>query len=698
MTVQAVTDLYPDNEPVDVAEFLAAIWGNGLHSLCWDGDDDYFPSEFFEDSTRLLARAGELMGQHDVWFGAHPLKARPEGGRGTATDVAEVVALPTDLDWAHETRRTKEPLPTEAELRKRLRLLGPELQPSIIVNSGHGLQAWWLLFEPVAPELGQHLLDRLGVALENVGLENGRKDLASILRLPGTFNRKGVPVPVVIEPVGTNLERWFGRQNLDKCLPKAVARPLSGGTKHRPGAVTDEQKALRDFVVTRHEAHSVNVRRNGSIHVMRPGKEAKKGSPSASIITGKQGDAILTVFSDNWTGLEEGSYVLGIDGELHHPRDDELTQIVGNAGPSPTKAREDSGGGAVTKKLGLFRRYTMAELDTEPDDFEWLVRGMLAQPTYGQIAGEMKTLKSYFAGFTAVGVAAGIPIFGQFKPDRAGPVSAYVGEGGRILWKRRMRRICSAMGVTPGDLELHPTFDVAPIPSPVFQESLRRDLDELEPALVTLDPLYTYHGTTTKASDLHQEGALLNMLSTPCVDAGSSLLAVNHMNQTGSGMSLKRITMAGSGEWADTWMLLAHRERPDVEKGVFRLTLEIGSRQWGGSIWDLDLDIGRFDIDTGAHDGAITWDLNRATAASSQKQDTSKDRARLSILEILYDMPWELNKSQLMRTVGGNNASFRAAHGGLVEEGRIRHNDGNPPRWGLAEPTVSAGRTLTTSF
>ena len=322
----------------------------------------------------------------------------------------------------------------------------------------------------------------------------------------------------------------------------------------------------------------------------------------------------------------------------------------------------------------LFRRYTMAELLSEPDDFEWLVRGLLAQPTYGQIAGEMKTLKSYVLGFITVGLAAGVPIFDRFAPAGARPVMAYVGEGGRKLWTRRMRRICQAMDVNLSDLDLHPTFDVAPIPSFRFQESLRRDLDEIKPALVTLDPLYTYHGTATKASDLHQEGALLNMLSTPCVDAGSSLLAVNHMNQTGSGMSLKRITMAGSGEWADTWVLLAHREQPDVENGKFRLTLEIGSRQWGGTSWDLDLNIGRFDIDTGSHDGQISWDINRASATNSSGRGTSRDRARRAIIDTLADMPWQLTKTKIKDYVGGSKDVFTSVFDEMVEDGVIGHD------------------------
>ncbi len=156
----------------------------------------------------------------------------------------------------------------------------------------------------------------------------------------------------------------------------------------------------------------------------------------------------------------------------------------------------------------LFRRWSMPELLAEPIAFEWMVRGLLADPTYGQVAGEMKTLKSTVLDFVMVGLAAGVPIFGQFDPMHARPVLVYVGEGGRALWTRRIRRICSAVGVGPADLDLHPCFDLAPIGSLVFQESLRRDLEEVRPALVGVDPWYSFHGTTTKASDLHQEGAV----------------------------------------------------------------------------------------------------------------------------------------------------------------------------------------------
>lgn len=355
----------------------------------------------------------------------------------------------------------------------------------------------------------------------------------------------------------------------------------------------------------------------------------------------------------------------------------------------------------------LFRRYTMPDLLAEPDTFAWQVRGLLAQPTYGQIAGEMKVLKSLVLKFVMVGLASGLPIFGTFIPSCPQPVLAYVGEGGQAWWTRRIRRVCSALGVNPADLDLHPCFDVAPIGSLVFQESLRRDLDEIEPGLVTLDPLYTYHGTTTRASDLHQEGALLNMLSTPCVEAGASLVVVNHFNQTGGGSSLKRITMAGSGEWADSWVLLEHRGQPDVAAGMFMLNMEIGSRQWGGSKWELDLDIGRFDEETGTHDGEITWDIRRASAlGSGRKRFTAKvEGVQKAILDVLADCPWERSKTQIMETVRGDRTVFKSAFDDLADTGVIsndhrgRQESGTTKRrlvWGLTPTKADADRPGST--
>jgi len=315
----------------------------------------------------------------------------------------------------------------------------------------------------------------------------------------------------------------------------------------------------------------------------------------------------------------------------------------------------------------MFRRHSAAELAQLPDAFDWLVARMLAEPTYGQIAGELKTLKTYTALFLAVGLAAGEPVLGHFEVPRPRPVLAYIGEGGMLPFQRRLKRVARAMKVTLDDLPLHVTFDVAPVASDTFRYSLARDLDEIQPGLVWVDPYYAYHGGTVKASSLHEEGDLLTRLSTQCLDGDASLLVANHFNQTGNGSGLKRITMAGSGEWADSWLLLNHRGEPDVANGRFQLDLAIGSRQWGGNAYQLDLDIGRFDPDHGTHDGDITWDLRAAAGAAAREAD-----AFAVVLEVLEAQPWVLTKAQLVAAVGGNATTARGLVDALLQDHRIK--------------------------
>ncbi len=57
--------------------------------------------------------------------------------------------------------------------------------------------------------------------------------------------------------------------------------------------------------------------------------------------------------------------------------------------------------------------------------------------------------------------------------------------------------------------------------------------------------MYAYQGGAVNASNLYERGELLASLSTPIVQAGASLLVVDHFNKTGAGRGLDRITQAG---------------------------------------------------------------------------------------------------------------------------------------------------------
>jgi hypothetical protein len=152
--------------------------------------------------------------------------------------------------------------------------------------------------------------------------------------------------------------------------------------------------------------------------------------------------------------------------------------------------------------------------------------------------------------------------------------------------------------------------------------------------------------------------------------ADASLLVVNHYNQTGSGAGLKRITQTGSGEWVDSWLLASHRQQPNVGAGRFWLQLEVGSRQWGGTTWDLDVNLGTFDPEDGSHDGPITWDVRRHVEVD--RQDSRAAKAGHALLAVLQDHPDELTMTEAVREVGGRKEVARAEWDRLAGAGAIR--------------------------
>lgn len=312
-----------------------------------------------------------------------------------------------------------------------------------------------------------------------------------------------------------------------------------------------------------------------------------------------------------------------------------------------------------------FHFYTPAELlDLADEPFEWLAKGLLTEHTHGQIAGEWKTLKTYLQIALWLGVASGSRVLNHFDVPHARPVVAFVGEGGRVPFARRFKRMAEAMDVDLNELQgdgmFHLVFDVASVEDEPFQDALKRALDDHQPGLVGLDPLYAYHGVMTDPRSLYQEGRLLNNLSAKCASAGASLLIGNHFNRQTRREDLGRITMAGGAEWVDSWLLVSHRETPLVESGEFKLDLQVGSRQWGGANLEVDFCLGRFNAETGQHDGRITFEVRSGSQGRDERSAVRAAKDEQAILDVLRD-EGALSKTALREKVGGKAETFGRA-------------------------------------
>lgn len=145
------------------------------------------------------------LGMNNVYFGVHG--ARDERGPKARTILPNVAALNclfAEFDGKDFGGTKDNPDAGMGPIRDKIKTLTP--QPSVIVYSGGGYHCYWLTGEPlpIAPQTGEDDYDPLDYPkglqrawARYVGGDNGARDLARILRLPGTTNMKyGAPRPV----------------------------------------------------------------------------------------------------------------------------------------------------------------------------------------------------------------------------------------------------------------------------------------------------------------------------------------------------------------------------------------------------------------------------------------------------------------------------------------------------------------------
>jgi hypothetical protein len=175
-----------------------------------------FSGQWFGDAISAAEFAAAESASTDVYVGVgirHADRLPPPKSRGSADSVEGIVGLWLDVDVAdvgHE--KTRKRLPGSIEEARRL-LFGvlPSMPPSIVVFSGHGLQGWWLFPEPwifesaedrkkAAAFAHRFTATARAVARLNGWSVDGTFDLARVMRLAGTWNRKTDP------PVATRLE------------------------------------------------------------------------------------------------------------------------------------------------------------------------------------------------------------------------------------------------------------------------------------------------------------------------------------------------------------------------------------------------------------------------------------------------------------------------------------------------------------
>jgi putative DNA primase/helicase len=314
----------------DVAqEWLEIVYGScqdKIHicsTLNWRG-------EVFSDAEEALDHIAGLhqLGAEGIYARVTTLAGLPvdeEGrqrSRGSEADSQELVGLWADIDIAGPGHKTNKVLPPdETEARKIITESGlPE--PTVWVHSGGGLYPWWLLQNPARPN-GEDGMDEAKILVQGwqkiiahsaskLGYHYGTEvgDLARVLRIPGTVNRKaGLERPCTILEWGA---RSYGLEELASAMVEGLGQIPALPTQHefqtanaaREAAVTSGILRPGDDFNDRQTWQSILVphgwewvfQRGTTWHLRRPGK--REGT-SATIGHSTDGEDRLYVFTSS---------------------------------------------------------------------------------------------------------------------------------------------------------------------------------------------------------------------------------------------------------------------------------------------------------------------------------------------------------------------------------------------------------------
>lgn len=176
----------------DVKSFLASILSTGLHAVVTKQGSS-MRHEWGQTPDELVSLAST---KTDCWFSPAGFSSPSR----KAKDCAGAAALWLDIDIGAQHAK-----PDYADAKSfaadfKNFMAGTGLPVPWIVSTGHGVHLYWPLGVTVQPDKWSRLMARLFTACNKFGLkyDHAATDISRILRVPGTYNYKDTPVPVVI--------------------------------------------------------------------------------------------------------------------------------------------------------------------------------------------------------------------------------------------------------------------------------------------------------------------------------------------------------------------------------------------------------------------------------------------------------------------------------------------------------------------
>lgn len=295
---------------------------DGLIHICSVGNWDGRTFSEHADAVDYVMRL-DSEGAQGIYLRTTSLATVPKDySRGSAVDSKILPGFAADMDIAGPGHKTPKPLPPDVATCYAIIQQTGLPQPTLWVHSGGGVYPWWLLEHGLdltvatnldtATDISTLLHDLIARWAENLGFfyGSGVKDMARVLRIPGTVNRKPGTEPRLAHIIQPASYEFYDFTELSHAVtqaydqapapkmpepPRPAPAPRPEGTPLSPGDDFNNRAHWAD-ILTPH-GWTYMYHRGSTMYWRRPGKDS--GEHSAT--TGRKGvgsEDRLYVFSD----------------------------------------------------------------------------------------------------------------------------------------------------------------------------------------------------------------------------------------------------------------------------------------------------------------------------------------------------------------------------------------------------------------
>ena len=637
----------------------------------------YYSITELNSAIEFIRQADE---KHDVYFHVTTHSSEHAGDRGTNLSSRELVALWADIDF----KDTQKPdYPSQEKVQELLTKL--PLKPSIIISTGGGLHAYWLLKEiensqeypDVGKEWQRYLRNRLGAPMDSTG------ERARVLRIPTTHSKKRNQL---VEIVDADYQRRYSIEDFQEFLlvPSIADENTLGSAEiskanlilndtHNPPNAKISTLCLTNqrFKMTWLRARSDLPDQTPSGYCMALANQTVKAGFSDQEIL----DTML-----EWRKMHNCS--LDLDNPQKHLRTiaKARKQLIESNGISESiDSIKDSPGESIRPIYRCFK-------DIQPTPVEWLWKGFIAKGKVIIIAGEPGLGKSQITASLAAIVSQGLkwPVTGEECPQGSVILLSAEDHAADTIRPRldAAKANCEQVHI------LDAVRDSTESPEKPRDFNINRDLEALRRmildipnvALVVIDPISAYLGNLDSHNNSQVRGALAPLQSL-AEDLNVAVVTVSHLNKSSSQSAIHRITGSGAFAAAARAVFCVCKESSGSPTRLFVPV----KNNIGVDDQSLSFQIESVDLGDGVTTSKIVWNENfcqidvNEKLSGPPKKSSKTDEAEDWLASILEEGPMDASKIHTL----GDPLGFtkKILHNASTRLGIIKNRNGMNGGW-----------------